>query len=110
MTFKEENIKEMTAFNEQFKWYLNPPSYFNKPIKVRIGLNEQEQLLIDEAKLNMIKDINKLLSHKIINVNKDELNSILDCKSFFECNNTLCIQIDKNGSYWIKFDDKGGNK
>ena len=53
----------------------------------------------------MLEDINKLLNHKIINVNKEELDAIIDYKIFFKQNNTLCIQTDENGTYWIKFDD-----
>jgi len=110
MTFKDENIKDIidsvNNLNESFKWYPNHPSYFNKPIKVKFGYDENEQRISDKSKLDTIENINKLLSHKVINVNKNELELILDCKAFFEHNNTLGIQLDSNGTYWIKFDDK----
>lgn len=110
MTFKEEQIKELIecmCILKPFKWRPNPPIYCNQPIKVRIGLDEDEQRLVDKTKLDTIENIDRLLNHKVINVNKEELSSILERKSFFEHNNTLCVQIDSNGTYWIKFDNKG---
>lgn len=106
MAFKEDKITEEinSTFNNTFRWCPNNDS-FGFPLKVRIGFTDEEQKIHDRSRLDMLEDINKLLNHKIINVNKEELDAIIDYKIFFKQNNTLCIQTDENGTYWIKFDD-----
>ena len=50
------------------------------------------------------QDFEDLNNGKIIKVNYDQLCDLLD-GVMIHYHNTLCVQIDNEGNYWIRFDD-----
>ena len=55
--------------------------------------------LIENLTDNQIED---LLALKIININNNQMKNILDSEILFKDINTLCIQKDLDGMFWIK--------
>jgi uncharacterized membrane-anchored protein YjiN (DUF445 family) len=105
------NLYLSKIINLEEKLLLNRYIRNNRPLKMSIrSYDENEQRLINKGRLDMLDDIDKLLNHNVLHINRDELNHILNCKFLFEHDNTLCIQTGSDDMYWIKFDEKGVNK